>query len=97
MERFLYQQLLAWKSSEDRKPLLLQGLWTMGSGIFFAYLAHAPTLPHTFVKSIDEKNQPNRMRNKIPDPIFSIFSLFFLSMRILNAEKVKKLGSGKLF
>jgi hypothetical protein len=30
VERFLYQQLLAWKSSEDRKPLLLQGARQVG-------------------------------------------------------------------
>jgi predicted AAA+ superfamily ATPase len=30
MERFLYQQLLAWKSNEDRKPLLLQGARQVG-------------------------------------------------------------------
>lgn len=30
MERFLYQQLLTWKSKEDRKPLLLQGARQVG-------------------------------------------------------------------
>ncbi len=30
MERFLYQQLLAWKSNEGRKPLLLQGARQVG-------------------------------------------------------------------
>ena len=30
MERFLYRQLLAWKSNEDRKPLLLQGARQVG-------------------------------------------------------------------
>ena len=30
MERFLYQQLLAWRSNEDRKPLLLQGARQVG-------------------------------------------------------------------
>jgi len=30
MERFLYQQLLAWKSSDNRKPLLLQGARQVG-------------------------------------------------------------------
>jgi predicted AAA+ superfamily ATPase len=30
MERFLYEQLLAWKSNEDRKPLLLQGARQVG-------------------------------------------------------------------
>lgn len=85
MERFLYEQLLAWKASEDRKPLLLQGARQVGKTFLLKEFARREYRDFAYF-NFEQNPQLGKLFDSLLSPDILIESLSALMGRKIEPD-----------
>lgn len=76
MERKIYRQLINWKDSQDRKPLILQGARQVGKTYIVNYFAGNEYSNSVYCNFEKDKNLSEFFRDLTPSSIISKISLY---------------------
>ena len=76
MERKIYKDLVAWKSSSDRKPLILQGARQVGKTYIVNYFAGKEYSNSIYCNFEKDKGLHDFFKNMSPETIIKKLSLY---------------------